>query len=54
MTVLSNIPEGYERVDPVTQLCSMLAWSEDYTDEYKREWVEKAIQHVTGSFIRKP
>ena len=35
-------------VDPLTQLCMMLAWHDDYTDEYKREWLEKAIQFATG------
>ena len=35
-----------EVVDPITQLVWMLAWDEDYTDEFKRQVIQKAIAYA--------
>lgn len=44
--VSSAVPDGYVVMDPVEQLCSMLAWAEDWSEEYKRDRLEKAIRFV--------
>jgi hypothetical protein len=41
-----SLPAECEVMDPVEQLCSMLAWSEDWDESYKRERLEKAIRFV--------
>ena len=35
-----------EIVDPLTQLVWMLRWDDDYTDEFKRQCVQKAIAYA--------
>jgi hypothetical protein len=35
-----------ETVDPIEQLAMMLAWEEDYTDEYKRRFLIEAMRFV--------
>lgn len=35
-----------EIVDPIDQLLMMLAWQEDYTDEFKRKCLIEAIKEV--------
>ena len=36
-------------VDPIEQLAMSIAWSEEYTDEYKRSTVYNAIRYyITG------
>lgn len=38
--------EEQEPVDPIDQICIMLPWHEEYTDEFKRKCLIDAIEWV--------
>jgi hypothetical protein len=44
--------EEFEVVDPITQLLMMLVWDEEYTDEFKRQVIRKAIFQAQMENVR--